>query len=225
MRVSARLYWAVGLVLAVVVGVGLALWRAPNTVDLPVGTSPGERLPAPIEAPPILARAPADEAAPPGVSAEQWRALRIELAGRPAELRRLAGYFAYADSLQRFRAQRAAGNSAERQSLARALDRDLDEHLGQRELSAPEARSIKLAVLEVLLADPAEREAALARWEDGVRAALPKDTAGAARDAEFQRRQAEIVAAWSARPPAERDRRALERQLDALRQSSFDSPR
>jgi len=232
MAVSGRRWglWLTGAVLAVAAGVGVALWRAPDTVDLPVGSSPKpESLPAPMPAPPVLAAAPsaapaAADAPPPGVSAAQWLALQREFAGRPEELRRLADYFSYADRLQRFRDQRGKVPRADLLPLAQALDAGLDERLRQHELSAGEARLVKMAVLEVLLPDEAQRAAALSSWEDTQRGAAVASTS-AAREAEFQRRQSEIVAAWSARPVAQRDRRALERELDALRRASFEPTR
>jgi hypothetical protein len=220
--------WVAGGVLAVAAGVCFALWRAPKTVDLPMPPSSGaEAPPVPTEAPPLLASvtpAKAEAVPPPGVSAEQWQRLRTELAGEPAELRRLTRYFRYADQLQRFRALRASPG-AERTALAQALDHGLDDRLQQRELSAAEAWQIKTAVLETLLPDETQRRAALTEWENAVRTATPVDTTVAAREAEFQRRQAEIVAAWSAYPPALRDPRALERDLEALRRSQFPASR
>jgi uncharacterized protein involved in exopolysaccharide biosynthesis len=51
-------------------------------------------------------------------------------------------------------------------------------------------------------------------------AAPPPD----AREAEFARRQAALVAAWQALPPAQRDAQRLEAELEALRQSVFTTP-
>ena len=181
-----------------------------------------------MPAPPLLAQTPVTaDAPPPGVSAEVWRGLQTELSGRPEELRRLADYFVYADQLQRFRALPATA-SADRRALAQALDNGLAPRLRLRELSAAEARWIKIAVLEVLVDGDEQRQAALLAWESSAAAAVGPavDSArSAARNAEFQRRQAQIVAAWSATPPAQRDARALERDLDALRRSSFTAPR
>jgi hypothetical protein len=229
-RKAAWAWWALGAVLAVAAGIVIAIWRAPVTVELPLDAAPRKEappahLPAPMQAPPTLAGAPAPQAPPPGVSVAQWQALQAELAGRPEELRRVVDYFSFADRLQRFRALRAAGSRAELLPLAREIDAGLDERLLERELNAPEARLIKLAVLEVLQPDEAQRQAALSAWESAVRSRTVPDPAVAAREAEFQRRQAEIVAAWSARPAAQRDRQALERDLEALRRSSFDAPR
>ena len=109
----------------------------------------------------------------------------------------------------------------ERRTLAQALDAGLDDRLAQRELSAGEARLIKIAVLEALQPDAPQRAAALQQWEQRIAAATPPDTSDAARNAAYQQRQADLVAAWSARPVAQRDPRVLEQQLDALRQASF----
>jgi citrate lyase subunit beta/citryl-CoA lyase len=79
------------------------------------------------------------------------------------------------------------------------------------------------AVLDVLVDGDAPRRQALAAWEaDVAQAASPlaAETA-AASNAQFQRRQAEIVAAWSATPADQRDPRELERRLDALRVEHF----
>ena len=45
-----------GTTIAACAGIGVALWRAPDTVSIPVGASP-ESLPAPMPAPPNLADA------------------------------------------------------------------------------------------------------------------------------------------------------------------------
>ena len=63
MSVTSRLSWIAGLLLAAVAGVAFALWRAPDTVVIPIGTSPGT-LPAPMPAPPMLALDPACPAEP-----------------------------------------------------------------------------------------------------------------------------------------------------------------
>ncbi len=213
--------WTAGLVLAVAVGTGLALWRAPQGVVVPAAEVPPVPLPAPELAPPVLAAPaglPQADAPPPGLTPVQWSALQQELAGRADELQRLRAHFTFADQLQRFRATpRTAGG--ERLALAQALDAGLDARLQQREVSVGEARLIKTAVLELLLPDAAQRARALRQWEAAMAAALPADTRHATDNAAFQRRQAELVAAWQAQPAAARDARALEQQLDALRQA------
>jgi hypothetical protein len=224
--------WALAALLALGLGIGLAVWLAPSTVDVPLPAQRDAGSPRPpVPAPPTLA-APASPtmpvapaapavAVPPGVTSAQWRALQSELAGRPHELQRLADYLTYADQLQRFRT--LAGPSAERAALARALDAGLDARLQRREMHAGEARLVKIAVLDVLVEGDAPRRQALAAWEARVARAAPTDDAAqaAARNAEFKQRQAERLAAWSAMPPGQRDPRELERQLDALRQAQF----
>ena len=214
--------WIAGLVLAVAVGTGLALWRAPQGVVVPAAegqaapAAPVAPVPPPEPAPPVLAQAAPP---PPGVSPAQWAVLQHELAGRPDELQRLHAHFTFADQLQRFRATpHTAG--AERLALAQALDAGLDERLRQREVGVGEARLIKTAVLELLQPDGVQRVQTLRQWEAAMAAALPADTRHATDNAAFQRRQAELVAAWQAQPAAARDARQLEQQLDALRQAS-----
>jgi len=218
MQRMAKFWWFVAALAAIAIGVGLALWRAPHSVDLPLDDGPVSGTPpVPMPAPPTLAKAVPDPAPPPGLDATQWQSLRHELAGRPDELRRVVDYLSFSDRLQQVR----DGKAVDRKTLAAEIDRSIDERLRQRELSAGEARLIKIAVLQELLPDEAQREAALLAWEAAQRAAAKPDLAVAAREADFQRRQAGIVAAWQAQPAAQRDPQALERELEALRQSSF----
>ncbi len=165
---------------------------------------------------------------PPGVSADQWHQLVAEHAGRAdggAELRRLADYFQFADALQRFRQLRKSPSAgSELTALARSIDQALDARVQQREVNGAEARSIKAAVLEVLQPDESARNAALRQWQAAAAPAVPQVAEARARDAEFLRQQAALVAAWSARAPAERDQRALERDLAALKQATYAGP-
>ena len=219
--------WIAGSVLTVAVGIVVASWRTHNATERAIVDNhrtivAQQALTKPAPAPAMPA-APAPVALPPGVSAEQWAALRTEYADRPAELRRLADHFAFADELDRFRSGRADGRSAGQLALARSLDAGLDERLRERELSAAEARLIKIAVLEVLVDDEDQRRDTLGRWEAALAPSAPDPERSAAL-ADFQRRQAAVVAAWRALPPDRRDPRALERELQALRVSSFDTP-
>lgn len=214
-----------GVLLALVAGVAMALWWAPHTVRVPSGPGPSGR--APVEAPPQprpSMPAPPNLAAtdaPPGVTAEQWAGLKQELAARPQELQRLAGYFSFSDALERYRSSKDQLPAAERQALARTLDAGLDERLRQRELNIGEAQKIKTAVLQELLADDTQRAEALARWRNEQAGANPPATAHRAREQEFLQQQAALVSAWQAQPVAQRDPLALERELDALRRASF----
>ncbi|MEO5883768.1 MAG: hypothetical protein ABIQ06_15230 [Caldimonas sp.] len=159
---------------------------------------------------------------PPGVTPEQWAAIEAEMTQRPdalAELQRLRAYLQWSDALRRFREARAAGLPAtEQMALAQVLEQGLGERIRGAEVSAAEARQIEGAILELTVADDVERSERLRQW-----AATELAPAAAAdpRQAAFERRQVEIVAAWSALPPAARDRAALERELEDLRQQSF----
>jgi len=163
-------------------------------------------------------------AVPPGISSEQWAALQVQLRGRPdgpAELRRLGDYFAWSDALRRFREARLAGTAAaDLRPLAQTLEEGLTERLRRSEVTAAEARRIEVALLEVTQPDRSRRADDLERWSA---AHLAPPAAIDPRQAEFERRQSELVAAWSAQPAAARDRSALARELEALRQQSFGS--
>lgn len=166
---------------------------------------------------------------PSGISPAQWDALRREMSQRPdgaAELQRLAGYLGFAHAAQQFRAQRQAGASGPAlQALARQIDEALPERLRQRELSAAEASRLKAAVLEVQVADATERARQLQQWQQAQREHLSRSAPGTdAREPEFLRRQAALVAAWQAQPPAQRNPQQLQQQLDALRLASFPTP-
>lgn len=163
---------------------------------------------------------------PQGLSAEQLQQLRASLAEHPqreAEVARVSAYLQYSAQWQHFVQRRAAGATAEElRPLARTLDQGLAERLSQREVSAGEALHIKTALLEVLAPDTAARQGSLREWRERNSAAMP--AAPDPQTAEFERRQAQIVANWRALPPAQRDTHKLEADLEALRQSSFAAP-
>lgn len=165
--------------------------------------------------------ATAAAATPPGVTPEQWQALQAQLLAQPrgaAELARIADYLRWSDLVQRLRVPIV--DSAERLRLARAVDAGLDARLRAGEVSAGEARQIKTAVLEVTQPDPAARTAELQRWTAAQATPAQPDP----RQAEFERRQAAALAAWSAQTTGTRDRAALERELEALRREVFAAP-
>jgi len=164
-----------------------------------------------------VAAAEATDALPPGVTREQWAAIEAEVSKRPdapAELQRLHAYLQWSDALRRFREAPAADRAA----LAATIEQGLAERIRQGEVSAGEARQIESALLALTVGDDTERVERLRQW------AATELAAGAAADprqAAFERRQAEIVAAWSAQPASARDPAALERELEALRRQSF----
>jgi hypothetical protein len=238
---------------AVGVAAGLGWWlldvageRAASTpATTASGTTPASTTPSPTAAPAQgLAQAPAaatvaaaaaaaggtaDAGVPAGLTPEQYRELRATLADHPqrdAEIARVAAYLQFTAQWQAFQQQRAAGVIDDGlRALARTLDEGLAQRLAQREVTAGEAAFVKAALLDVLQPDAASRDAALKAWraeaDAAARAAAPPPDA---REAEFARRQAEIVAAWQALPPPQRDARRLEAELEALRQSVFTMP-
>jgi hypothetical protein len=213
---------------------------APTASALGPAPAAGSGLKAAAEAdaqppqPAAAASAPAAAAStqpPYGLSTEQWQQLQQALADHPqrdAEIARIGAYMQYMGTAQRFRQlrQQAAGTASgeELQALARTLESGMQEHLDRGELTAGEALLLRSATLEVLEPDSARRQQALAVWQQGmasVQAARTPD----AREAAFTQQQAALVAQWSAQPAAQRDPRALEAQLEALRQSIFNPPR
>jgi hypothetical protein len=117
---------------------------------------------------------------------------------------------------------------AEGQAIARAVDEGLDLRLQRRELQAAEARGLKLAALELLVDDPAERQQRLQDWATAWNARLATDAqlqAVRARDDEFTRRRQQLVAAWSALPPAQRNVQRLEQDIAALRDAVYEPVR
>jgi hypothetical protein len=209
--------WALTLASSEEPAAGRASPTAPPAARDPAA-APGPVLVAAAPAPATPAQAPS----PPGVSAGQWAAIEAEVGRRPdapAELQRLRDYFAWSDALRRFRESGGSGAaSEERLALARSLEQGLGERVRRAEVSAAEARQIEAAILAVTVPDDAERGERLRRW---AAAELPPPAPADPRQAAFRSRQAEIVAAWSAQPAAARDRAALERELEALRQQSF----
>ena len=175
-----------------------------------------------LPAPAPVGAAPAEPAQPPGVTREQWAAIEAEVGQRadgPAELQRLRGYLEWSDTLRRFREASAdAVPAEERVALAQSLEQGLSERIRRAEVSAAEAQQIESAILALTVADDVERSERLRQW---AASELAPAAAPDPRQQAFERRQVEIVSAWSALPPAARDRAALERELEVLRQQSF----
>lgn len=169
-------------------------------------------MPAPGPAPGFAAAAAI--APPPGLTAEQWSTIEAELAAHPtpaAERQRLRDYFGWSDAVRRWRGARHDF------ALARQVDAGLADRLARSEVSVPEARQLKAALLQTLQPDEAGRSAALQAFEAG----LPASAGPSAQEHAFQQDQAALVAAWQAQPVAQRDPAALTRQLEALRRSHF----
>jgi len=174
---------------------------------------------ATVEPEPRLAgsAAAAPDDTPPGLTRAQWATVLQRLQGQPdalAERRRLAAYFGWADAVQRWRAAPDDG------ALARQVDAGLPARVAQREVSASEARQLKLALLRTLAPDDAARAAALQAFD----AALPVPSPPDPRQPAYAQAQAAAVAAWHARPVDQRDPQALASELAALRHVHFADP-
>lgn len=149
----------------------------------------------------------------------QWARLKEELRDRPAELRRVANYLVWSDALRRFRAAGASGaDRATLAALGEPVDAGLLDRLVNHELTAAEARRIKLALLEATVDDATQRQAQLAAWTASRPAGAFAAASADPRQAEFGRRQAALLA-------THRDPQALARELDQLRASVFDATR
>jgi len=156
---------------------------------------------------------------PEGVSAADWAKVQQALAQHPqreAELRRIGQLLSYQSRVRRFQEARQSGAPAtELRALARQLDGELDQHLANNEVSAGEAQTLKAALLEQLQPDTAARAMALAAWRRQQAAAAPSQPDP--RDATYLQAQASTVAAWQARPAAQRNEAQLSQQLRTLR--------
>lgn len=177
----------------------------------PTGTQPEPDEPQPTQVP---------DPPPAGMSPSQWSDLQEALKDHPghvAELRRVAAYMAFKDRLARFHAAREqASGGPELQALAQQLDAELQTHLAQGDLSPAEAHALKGAVLQVLEPDTDRRFERLAQWAQQQQAQGPA-VATSPRQEQHTQRQAAILAAWQALPPAQRDPRQLQADLEALR--------
>lgn len=181
---------------------------------------------------PAAAVKPAARSVPPGISAQQWQTLVAELSAKPdgaREIARLDQYFRFADTVRQFRDlnRTASGDPTPALvALAKQIDTELDVHIAQRELSGSEAYDIKATLLEVLEPDAEAADDKLERWARTLpRARTDDDRAAMQRDAEFERRRTALVQAWSAQPQSSRDPKALERDIQNLRQQIYGTTR
>jgi hypothetical protein len=198
-----------------------------GSASSPGGASPGDGATSP---PPVAAK-PVVPPTPPGVTTAQWENLIAEVSTRPdaaREIVRLDAYFRFADTVRQFRELTRAADSEPTPALialARRIDAELDQHIAQRELAGSEAYDIKATVLEVLEPDADAADEKLERWAEGLpRSHTDTDRAAMQRDAEFEQRRKALVQAWSSQQPPARDPKALERDIQQLRQEIYGTP-
>jgi hypothetical protein len=202
----------------------------PPAQPSPFGAGPAVAGPdlAPPDAP-APGRAEPAAVVPAGLTPDEWQQLREDLANHPqreAELARISQLMLFHKRVQQFRELRSAGTATgPLRALAQAIDAEMHTHLQNNELSAGEARLLKAALLEVLQPDALQRQAALAQWAAGESALVAAQHQDDAREVQYKQKEAELLAAWQARPAAQRDPRELETQLEALRRQVFPEPR
>lgn len=236
--------WRAGLVVVLAVVGAAALWRvggappaAQRAAGEPAPRSAGARIESvPVEPVAAVAAASSDKdggaaraeraAPPPGLDAAQWAALQADLASRPdgaPELQRITEYLHWSHAWQRWLDERAAGTPAAQLTAdAVAVQAGLGDRLARREVGAAEARQIQAMLLEAIEPDPQQRARRMQAF-DGALAG--RTTPADPRAAEFQRRQAGLVAARHAAggEPAEADA-ALASALESLRREVWAGP-
>jgi hypothetical protein len=220
-----------GLVALVIAAVGAVVawtwWGAPLTA---AGGATRATAPEPAAAPAVVATRTADVASAPsawpgGLSAGQWA--RVESSVDPGpdhdrELARIADLLEFRRDVARLRELRGDSSAAgERLALARAIDAGIGTHLALREVTGGEAALLKTAPLAELEPDPTRHASDLEAWRRDWMDAHPPESDP--RVAEYQRREAAVVAAWQSGPPSQRDPVQLARRLQQLQVAVFDA--
>lgn len=176
-----------------------------------------------------------DQTAPDGrpafITAEEWSALQETLKDHPKreqEMARIVAYLRFQKEFESWQALRDSSDTAQRQALAQRLLEQIPTRVAQREVNAGEAVMLQAALLEDLVADPAQREQRLAQERQRLAQAPTSEEAQAMEREErqlrdFEQRQAAIVAQWQALPAEQRDQKWLDTQLEAARRAAFSS--
>jgi hypothetical protein len=222
-----------GFPLALFSGVALAMWALWPAPDAdPAPPTAQVAAPQPVASAAVHPASPFGSGAPvlgPDRTAEETRAVASRVQrddGRPdSRAAREAAQKAFQEGLERFGDLLhgdGGASTAELQSVARALDKGLDQQLKHGDVDFGDAQMLKADLLDVLVPDPAQRGLMLVKWREG------QDQPGAAplppsdpRTAEYKRKEAEALIAWQAQPSDLRDSDDLAEQLDELRNSVF----
>jgi hypothetical protein len=168
---------------------------------------------------------------PSFITAEEWSALQETLKDHPQreqEMNRIVTYLRFQKEFESWQALRESSDTAQRQALAQRLLDQVPSRVAKREVTAGEAVMLQAALLEDLVADPAQREQRLAQERQRLEQAPTSEEAQAmAREErqlrDFEQRQASIVAQWQAMPAEQRDQKWLDAQLEAARRAAFSS--
>ena len=237
--------WRLAALTALLSAVAVLVVRAwsPKTQHTPRPVA----LPQPAAVPKPLAQAsvplPQPDAAPADVPAVEWQRLQAAIGDAPADhdkLMQAAAYLGFRHRVQRWNNMRLASDPLDaRQALATQLLAELPTHWQRGELNGAEAQGLwnelrsELGLPEdpsgqalIQAATPAQAQTGADAGAGDAQAqqAAAAQAEDARRLAAFKSGQAQIVQQWMATPTAQRDPKALQAQLDALRRQSFDSP-
>lgn len=233
--------WFVALIGGVAIGGGVWWWQSQQDADQVAQAAPASAPSAPSGRMPVLAAAPLVPGAssptilpdgrPSDFTPEDWAALKAAMSTQPnakAETERVVSYLRFQRAFEQWQALADSSNVQQRHQLAEGLLTQIPERLTKGEVTMGEALLLSTALLTDLQPDERLREARMQVMRDRLTSAIPVDEQQAARDAErhaeFNRRQAAIVAAYQAKPEASRDPEALRMDLDAARNAVYGKP-
>lgn len=232
--------WAGSLLVGAIAGGAIWWWvtRAPAdeavqpvaAVASQAGSWPGVRASAQVVESALVTPPPVmEDGRPADFSAEEWRALKSAVAtapNPPAEMERIIKYLRFQRGFEQWQALKGSPDVAHRQELAKRLLEQVPERLRQGEASMGEALMLAAALWEDLEPNEQLRKQRIEEAKAMLANAAPKPdpveaAKDAARQAEYKRREAAIVADWQARPAAQRDQAKLEEALEAARQAVY----
>jgi hypothetical protein len=208
-----------------------ALWPASDPVAEPAQTAQASAAP-PVASSAVHPASPFGNGAPvlgPERTAEDATTSPPRVArddGRPdSRAAREAAQKVFQDGIQRFGDLLhgdGGASSAELHTVARALDKGLDDQLKQGEVDFGDAQMLKADLLDVLVPDPAQRGLLMVKWRDAQRppGELPLPATDP-RTADYKRQESEVLMAWQAQPSDLRDSDDLAEQLEELRGTVF----
>lgn len=215
---------------------GLVAWLSAGHTTAPAvrtgitTTAPAVAASAAVASAPIAPAAAPD--VPLGVPADEWAQVVAAERAQPGgaqDLPRIGEYLSFQHRVARWQQLRTQGdNSPERLQLAHDLLDALPLHVGRKEVTAFEAKTLSAQFLADLVPDATQRQQAMQQETQRLEAAQPVADRKAmqqeqVRMAAYKQREAEITAQWMALAPAARDPQWLESQLDAARRATLGS--
>jgi hypothetical protein len=233
--------WFAALIGGLAIGGGVWWWQsqqeAAQVTEVSSASAPKaapNRMPA-LAAPMVSGMASTPTVLPDGrpsdFTPEDWAALKAAMSTQPnakAETERVVSYLRFQRAFEQWQALADSSNVQQRHQLAENLIGQVPGRLTKGEVTMGEALLLSTALLTDLEPNEHLREQRLESVRAELTAAIPQpDERQVARDAErlaeFNRRQAAIVAADRAKPEGSRDPAALGRQLEEARRAVYDS--